>query len=946
MEKEKEDASRITVPITNPSIQDNISRPLYPTFSNYMPSYYGPMSHAWLPPFVPPPNANPYPWSNRQHPWSSTAAATSSTTALSSSTALYSSTMPMMGPPPNAYPYPWNNQQHPWISTSTPMSSSASSVSSSVAASSSVQSSASVASSSCSALPAFVPPTSTNPYPCDSEENKVQQSNSIEEISEATSDSIEVEAQSTASLGNTADTKEASTDGGDTTEEPKPRMTFESENKLMNYYKHYEKRCGFGIMTQRSKREKDGTVKYVTVGCARGGKARNRASNVSKPRPTSKTNCKAKMNVMLKDGKLCVTSVFNTHNHGLSPRKSRFFRCNREVNENVKRVLDINDEAGIRMNKSFHALVTEAGGFENVPFGEKDCRNYIDNARHLRLGKGGAQALFEYFRRMQYKNDGFFSLMELDDDDRLKSVFWADARSRWAYNYFGDVVTFDTTYLTNRYGMPFAPFVGVNHHGQSILLGAGLISSEDTESFVWLFKTWLDCMYGKAPNTIITDQDRAMKNAIAIVFPNTRHRYCLWHILRKVPEKLGSHAQYKCGLKSKLLSCVYDSLTIEEFENSWNSLKDTFNLHENAWLQSLYAEREFWVPVYLKNSFWAGMSTTQRRQTFKEFVDQFDNALKKKIENENQADFNSFNFTVPCISHLAFEKKFQDVYTNSKFREVQQEIMGMIYCHCRFEKMDGVIATYSVDDHVKTEDFIKEVTYTLYFNETECEAKCVCGLFEMRGIICRHILAIFSAKKVRELPEKYILDRWRKDIKRKYTFISRSYDIADQRPETVRYKRILKTFNEVVTNAVSCDGHTEEMISKLYAMNEVWCTSNSKDIDSNVGGSTVNAATEGSSKKVLSPHVVRGKGRPPCKRRMSTMEEQLKKIKTKAVNKKKDKGKNTPRRRLDTELLESSGNELGISEMRMQLEMDGTQPEMADGMQPETADGMQPSSFL
>ncbi|KAF5444983.1 hypothetical protein F2P56_034074 [Juglans regia] len=175
--------------------------------------------------------------------------------------------------------------------------------------------------------------------------------------------------------------------------------------------------------------EKDGTVKYVTMECACGGKARNRASNVSKPRPTSKTDCKARMNVMLKDGKL----------------------CNKEVNESVRRVLDTNDQAGIRMNNSFHTLVTEAGGFENVPFREKDCRNYIDKARHLCLGKGGAQALFEYFRRMQYKNDGFFNLMELDDDDRMKNVFWVDARSRGAYNYFGDVVTFDTTYLTNRH---------------------------------------------------------------------------------------------------------------------------------------------------------------------------------------------------------------------------------------------------------------------------------------------------------------------------------------------------------------------------------------------------------------------------------------------------------------------------------------------------------------
>jgi hypothetical protein len=40
-------------------------------------------------------------------------------------------------------------------------------------------------------------------------------------------------------------------------------------------------------------------------------------------------------------------------------------------------------------------------------------------------------------------------------------------------------VTFDTTYLTNKYHMPFAPFVSVNHHGESVLLGCGLLSNED-----------------------------------------------------------------------------------------------------------------------------------------------------------------------------------------------------------------------------------------------------------------------------------------------------------------------------------------------------------------------------------------------------------------------------------------------------------------------------------
>ncbi|XP_035547418.1 protein FAR1-RELATED SEQUENCE 5-like [Juglans regia] len=635
-------------------------------------------------------------------------------------------------------------------------------------------------------LPPFVSRPDSNPKKLTSQENLVSpfhssttpqvdinfaSSSHVEEIQDPTPDSGEAETLSMPSVRDTVESKDnetsgiqntAPTDGGNSIEEPKLGMVFSSEEELVSYYKKYGKQCGFEITTQRSKRDENESLRYVTLGCARGGKARNRTSNVARPRPTSKTECKAKINSTFVDGMLKILTVHNTHNHGLSPQKSRFFRCNREVSESVKRVLDINDQAGIRMNKSFAALVQEAGGFENLPFLEKDCRNYIDKARHLRLGKGGAGALREYFARMQYRNDGFFSMMDFDDDGRLRNVFWADARSRAAYQYFGDVVTFDTTYLTNRYGMPFAPFVGVNHHGQSILLGAGLISSEDTETFTWLFQTWLNCMEGKAPNAIITDQDRAMKNAIAIVFPNTRHRFCLWHILKKVPEKLGSHGAYKTGLKSQLLKCVYDSQTIEEFEKCWELLITTYNLQENAWLQSLY---------------------TERTTNLKEFVDQYDNALKKKIENENGADFHSFNVTIPVVSVNPLEKIFQELYTNSKFREVQQEIMKMLGCLPILHQKDGVIAIYHVEDEVRVDGFIKEITHCVYFNETTCEAKCSCGLFEMRGILCTHVLVIFKMNHVHDVPEKYILDRWRKDIKRRYTVMKSNYDVADARPE-------------------------------------------------------------------------------------------------------------------------------------------------------------------
>ncbi|XP_042952303.1 protein FAR1-RELATED SEQUENCE 5-like [Carya illinoinensis] len=686
----------------------------------------------------------------------------------------------------------------------------------------------------------------------------------------------------------------------DMIEEPKSGMEFNSLEELLCYYKEYGKKCGFGVMTKRTDRGEDDSVRYVTLCCARGGKARNRTLNVAKPRPTGKTECKARINALKQDRVLRLTTVHNIHNHGLSSKKSRFFRCNREVSDAVKRVLDTNDQAGIRASKSYGSLVVGAGGFENLPFLEKDCRNYIDKARHLRLGAGGAGALRQYFLRMQYKNPGFFYMMDIDDDGRLKNVFWSDPRSRAAYQYFGDVVTFDTTYLTNRYGMPFAPFVGVNHHGQSILLGAGLISSEDTETFVWLFETWLQCMDGIAPKAIITDQDRAMKNAIALVFPNTRHRFCLWHILKKVPEKLGSYGSYKTEMKSALMKCVYDTQRVDEFEKCWDELITTYNLHENAWLQSLYVEREYWRSESM-NAFFDGY--VHSRTNLKEFVDQFDNALKKKIEKENLADFQSFNVTIPLISRSPIEKRFQELYTIAKFKEVQQQINGIIDLNPKLHKSDGALKTYMVEDEVALEEFTKLVRHFVDFSEDDAVAKCSCGLFEMRGILCRHILAVFRCNDIRHLPEIYIVDRWRKDIKRRYTLIHSSYDEGDQRLDANRYSSLLSICYQMITHAAGSRKHTEDARSKLTAMIELYRANEEPPSFTQLGSNvdpTANDTTVGCSGEVHSPRVVRGKGRPPSLRRASRMEIDIRKAKAK-TKKQPAKGKRKERDGGDTQ---------------------------------------------
>ncbi|XP_042422989.1 protein FAR-RED IMPAIRED RESPONSE 1-like [Zingiber officinale] len=540
----------------------------------------------------------------------------------------------------------------------------------------------------------------------------------------------------------------SSSNGVDT---PQVGMCFSAEEEVRDFYKSYAQILGFGIAKLGSKKGDDGQLKYFSFGCSKNGKTAPRVKNSFYPRPCSKTDCKAKINITVQnDGSCVITSIQLEHNHALSSRKSRHFRCNKVLDFQTKRKLELNDQAGITLSKSFQSFVVEAGGYENLSFDERKCRNYVAESRRLRLGNGDVEALNNYFYRMQSRNSNFFYVIDVDEDSRIRNIFWADARSRAACDSFSDVITFDTTYLTNSYDMSFAPFVGVNHHGESILLGCGLISKEDSETFIWLFKSWLTCMRGRAPRAIITDQCKAMEIAIVEVFPNSHHRLCLWHIMKKLPAKFSSHANYKL-IKRNLKNIVYNSMTSEECDSNWKKLIEEFNLEKNDWLNSLYEIRHKWMPVYVKDKFWAGMSTSQRSEsmnaffddyvhsktTLKQFIEQYDNALKSKIEKEDNSDFASFNSIIPVISGNPIEKQFQSM-------------------------------------------------------------KCLCRLFEFRGIVCRHLMSVIVKRNITIVPENYILERWRKDIKRGYQGITNIYDDSyHHAEERQRYNNLQPLLQEV-----------------------------------------------------------------------------------------------------------------------------------------------------
>ncbi|CAN1332045.1 Protein FAR1-RELATED SEQUENCE 7, partial [Linum perenne] len=65
---------------------------------------------------------------------------------------------------------------------------------------------------------------------------------------------------------------------------------------------------------------------------------------------------------------------------------------------------------------------------------------------------------------------------------------------------FGDSISFDTTYRTNKDYRPLALFVWYNHHRDMVIFGAALLFDETSETFEWFFRMFDKCMGGEKTN--------------------------------------------------------------------------------------------------------------------------------------------------------------------------------------------------------------------------------------------------------------------------------------------------------------------------------------------------------------------------------------------------------------------------------------------------------------
>nr|XP_045084586.1 protein FAR1-RELATED SEQUENCE 5-like [Aegilops tauschii subsp. strangulata] len=401
---------------------------------------------------------------------------------------------------------------------------------------------------------------------------------------------------------------------------PQLGMQFKTKEEAQEYFNFYSKVAGFSVATvaisRTSSKKRNNEVTRITMKCNKWGKTKEIDKECIVPMRKStviaKTDCKVIMVISEKGGMWEITRQQLEHNHELTPN-SRFFRSHKYMSDEEKCLIRVLKHTNLETRRIVAVLAYLRGGMDHLPYTKKHVTNYAATINRD-ITNSDMMEVVQMFNKKQTENPGFCYSFELDGENKVRSLFWADVRSRMMYDVCGDCISFDTTFLTNTYNLPFAPLVGISPHGNTYLFACAFIVNETKETFAWLFEQFLMAMGGKHPISIITDQDKAMQATIEKVFPNATHRSCLFHIKKKAEEKVGPCFQANEGLYEDFQDIVDNSLTVEEFETQWQEMIEKYQVHHIKYFNDMWENRKKFIPVYFKDKFFPFIQTTARSE--------------------------------------------------------------------------------------------------------------------------------------------------------------------------------------------------------------------------------------------------------------------------------------------------------------------------------------------
>ncbi|TVU20202.1 hypothetical protein EJB05_36401, partial [Eragrostis curvula] len=554
--------------------------------------------------------------------------------------------------------------------------------------------------------------------------------------------------------------------------EPAVGKSFDSSEEAFEFMNMYSWEVGFGVRFGRSRTSKSGrrTMQDIVCACEGHGGAESARS--------VRCGCPAMVRLLRQaDDSWAISRFVTVHNHPLSVGcgERRQWKSHNRIDKMTKDLVRHLRDNNVQISRVCNIVGSIHGRASYVPFSRQSIRSLCGRLAQESI-EGDMAKTLTIFESMKAADPKMCLRIDLDEGSRVRSMFWAHGASKLGYDSFGDVVTFDTTYRTNLYNLPFGLFVGVNHHFQSVVFAAVLLTEETTQAFQWAFRTFVDVMGGE-PKTILTDQCQAMRAAISTELPRTRHRWCRWHVLKKAKESLGPVYTKSSSFKSDLHDLLDQTVSIAVFESKWATLIGRYKLQGNQFLARAYENRRMWAKPYFADTFCAGMTSTQRSESANHvlktyvpraapmhlFVSQYNRLITDKEADEGKEEHATKQVCRIMRVGVPIEHHASAVYTRKMFERFSKELFksGSYKCYPSESGRSYRVVLISSEDN----DLVGPDEYEVGESSDGSSMHCECKMFEHVGMPCRHMLNVLVHNGVKEIPKGLVLKRWTREAR-------------------------------------------------------------------------------------------------------------------------------------------------------------------------------------
>ncbi|XP_058078062.1 putative protein FAR1-RELATED SEQUENCE 10 isoform X2 [Magnolia sinica] len=576
--------------------------------------------------------------------------------------------------------------------------------------------------------------------------------------------------------GDTSKALQTPSEADDTNVLPYVGQSFLSDDEAYEFYSNFARESGFTIRRHRtlgSQGHPLGIYRREFV-CHRAGPALPWKSTeivLQRDRKPPRCKCEAGM-VVAKDiisgiPRWNVLQFSNVHNHELLENDEvRNLPTYHNIPVADRDRILVLSKAGCPLSLIMRVLELEKSVEPgHLLFTEKDVRNFIQSSKNIRRDNDPWQ-LLKACKRMKDRDTDFTYDFTLDENQRVENIAWSYGESIHAYKTFCDAVVFDTTYCLKAYHMPLGLWVGVDNYGKTFPLGCALLRDERSHSYSWALKTFVGFMNGIYPQTILTNQDLELRDAISSELPNTKHAFYIWDIMSKLSSWFSHLLGSQYDAFESEFQRLYNLGSVKEFEHQWQQMAIRFELSLNRHVAFLFSHRALWALPYLQDHFFAGTETIEQSKSInmflqelltvqthlKDLVTQVGIIVDSRNQERKDATMQQRSLRINLKTSMPVEEHASTILTHYAFKMLQNEIVLSLQ-NMALKTANG---SYSVM-HMKTDGEHAVVNW----QPSDQVVHCTCKKFEFSGILCRHAIRVLHVKNNFSLPERYLPSRWR-----------------------------------------------------------------------------------------------------------------------------------------------------------------------------------------